>query len=230
MDDLLVTDEEIMEAEEMDLVEEFDLSIPGDELPELPAGAAAGFAGVASGPAAVPVKEGLPGAGVVSGPAAVPAQEGLSGEGAGNLPDAVPGAEPEDVPDAVPGKDSEEGPGTEPGNDLEEEPDAEPGIGAEEGPDAGPENVLAEEDPDEGLMGPPVPPAAPAVPAAPVPAAPPDPPAAAAASAAPEAGAPKAYIRPRPDAGNLSYGRRAAIYLSDKDEYRSMIGGNRQWK
>ena len=226
MDDLLVTDEEIME--EMDLVEEFDLSIPGDELPELSAGAAAGFAGVASGPAAVPAQEGLLGAGVASVPAAVPAQEGLpeagvaSGpvavpaqerrpeEGAGNLPDVLQEAEPEDVPDAEPG--------------------AVPGNDSEEGSDVEPENVLAEEDPDEGLMGPPVPPAAPAVPAVPVPAAPPDPASAAAASAAPEVAAPKAYVRPRPDAGNLSYGRRAAIYLSDKDEYRSMIGGNRQWK
>ena len=46
----------------------------------------------------------------------------------------------------------------------------------------------------------------------------------------PEAQPPKAYIRPRPDAGSLSYGSRAALYLSDKDEYRSMIGGNKQWK
>lgn len=45
-----------------------------------------------------------------------------------------------------------------------------------------------------------------------------------------EAQPPKAYIRPRPDAGNLSYGSRAALYLRDKDEYRSMIGGNKQWK
>ena len=46
----------------------------------------------------------------------------------------------------------------------------------------------------------------------------------------PEAQPPKAYIRPRADAGSLSYGSRAALYLSDKDEYRSMIGGNKQWK
>ena len=46
----------------------------------------------------------------------------------------------------------------------------------------------------------------------------------------PEAQVPKAYIRPRPDAGSLSYGSRAALYLNDKDEYRSMIGGNKQWK
>ena len=46
----------------------------------------------------------------------------------------------------------------------------------------------------------------------------------------PEAQPPKAYIRPRPDAGSLSYGSRAALYLRDKDEYRSMIGGNKQWK
>ena len=46
----------------------------------------------------------------------------------------------------------------------------------------------------------------------------------------PEAQPPKAYIRPRQDAGSLSYGSRAALYLNDKDEYRSMIGGNKQWK
>ena len=46
----------------------------------------------------------------------------------------------------------------------------------------------------------------------------------------PEAQPPKAYIRPRQDAGSLSYGSRAALYLRDKDEYRSMIGGNKQWK
>ena len=46
----------------------------------------------------------------------------------------------------------------------------------------------------------------------------------------PEAQPPKAYIRPRADAGSLSYGSRAALYLNDKDEYRSMIGGNKQWK
>ena len=46
----------------------------------------------------------------------------------------------------------------------------------------------------------------------------------------PEAQPPKAYIRPRPDAGSLSYGSRAALYLRDQDEYRSMIGGNKQWK
>lgn len=46
----------------------------------------------------------------------------------------------------------------------------------------------------------------------------------------PEAQPPKAYIRPRQDALSLSYGSRAALYLNDKDEYRSMIGGNKQWK
>ena len=46
----------------------------------------------------------------------------------------------------------------------------------------------------------------------------------------PEAQPPKAYIRPRPDALSLSYGSRAALYLRDQDEYRSMIGGNKQWK
>ena len=46
----------------------------------------------------------------------------------------------------------------------------------------------------------------------------------------PEAQPPKAYIRPRADAGSLNYGSRAALYLRDQDEYRSMIGGNKQWK
>ena len=60
---------------------------------------------------------------------------------------------------------------------------------------------------------------------------PPPPPAVPAARGrVPEAQPPKAYIRPRQDAGSLSYGSRAALYLRDKDEYRSMIGGNKQWK
>ena len=63
------------------------------------------------------------------------------------------------------------------------------------------------------VQGPPAPPAVPA-----------------ARGRVPEAQPPKAYIRPRPDAGSLSYGSRAALYLRDQDEYRSMIGGNKQWK
>ena len=63
------------------------------------------------------------------------------------------------------------------------------------------------------VQGPPAPPAVPA-----------------ARGRVPGAQPPKAYIRPRPDAGSLSYGSRAALYLNDKDEYRSMIGGNKQWK
>ena len=59
---------------------------------------------------------------------------------------------------------------------------------------------------------------------------PPPPAVQAARGRVPEAQPPKAYIRPRPDAGSLSYGSRAALYLRDQDEYRSMIGGNKQWK
>lgn len=40
---------------------------------------------------------------------------------------------------------------------------------------------------------------------------------------------PKAYIRPRTEPDKLSYGRRAALYQNDREEYRSMIGGNKQW-
>jgi len=41
---------------------------------------------------------------------------------------------------------------------------------------------------------------------------------------------PKAYIRPALEMSSLSYSQRAALYLSDRNEYRQMTGGNRQWK
>ena len=96
-----------------------------------------------------------------------------------------------------------------------------PGDEEEEGGPAGaPAGAKAEAEPVPQKAAEPLevqgPPAPPAVPAA--------------RGRAPEAQPPKAYIRPRQDAGSLSYGSRAALYLSDKDEYRSMIGGNKQWK
>ena len=96
-----------------------------------------------------------------------------------------------------------------------------PGDEEEEGGPAGaPAGAEAEAEPVPQKAAEPVavqgPPAPPAVPAA--------------RGRVPEAQPPKAYIRPRPDAGSLSYGSRAALYLRDKDEYRSMIGGNKQWK
>lgn len=80
------------------------------------------------------------------------------------------------------------------------------------GPAGAPAEALKVPEPLE-VQGPPAPPAVPVT-----------------RGRVPEAQPPKAYIRPRPDAGNLSYGSRAALYLNDKDEYRSMIGGNKQWK
>lgn len=96
-----------------------------------------------------------------------------------------------------------------------------PGDEEEEGGPAGaPAGAEAEAEPvpqkaaePAEVQGPPAPPAVPA-----------------ARGRVPEAQPPKAYIRPRADAGSLSYGSRAALYLNDKDEYRSMIGGNKQWK
>ena len=85
--------------------------------------------------------------------------------------------------------------------------------GAPAGAEAGAEAVAQKVAEPVEVMGPPPPPAVPA-----------------ARGRVPEAQPPKAYIRPRPDAGSLSYGSRAALYLRDKDEYRSMIGGNKQWK
>ena len=85
--------------------------------------------------------------------------------------------------------------------------------GAPAGAEAGAEAVAQKAAEPAEVQGPPAPPAVPA-----------------ARGRVPEAQPPKAYIRPRPDAGSLSYGSRAALYLRDKDEYRSMIGGNKQWK
>ena len=85
--------------------------------------------------------------------------------------------------------------------------------GAPAGAEAGVEAVAQKEPLPAEVQGPPPPPAVPVT-----------------RGRVPEAQPPKAYIRPRPDAGSLSYGSRAALYLRDKDEYRSMIGGNKQWK
>ena len=94
-----------------------------------------------------------------------------------------------------------------------DEEEGTPPAGAPAGAEAVAEPVpLKAAEPAE-VQGPPAPPAVPA-----------------ARGRVPEAQPPKAYIRPRPDAGSLSYGSRAALYLRDKDEYRSMIGGNKQWK
>lgn len=86
-------------------------------------------------------------------------------------------------------------------------------AGAPAGAEAGVESVAQKAPEPAEVQGPPPPPAVPVT-----------------RGRVPEAQPPKAYIRPRPDAGNLSYGSRAALYLRDKDEYRSMIGGNKQWK
>ena len=85
--------------------------------------------------------------------------------------------------------------------------------GAPAGAEAGAEAVAQKAAEPAEVQGPPAPPAVPVT-----------------RGRVPEAQPPKAYIRPRPDAGSLSYGSRAALYLNDKDEYRSMIGGNKQWK
>ena len=94
-----------------------------------------------------------------------------------------------------------------------DEEDGTPPAGAPAGAEAGAEAVAQKAAEPAEVQGPPAPPAVPA-----------------ARGRVPEAQPPKAYIRPRQDAGSLSYGSRAALYLSDKDEYRSMIGGNKQWK
>ena len=86
-------------------------------------------------------------------------------------------------------------------------------AGAPAGAEAGAEAVAQKAAEPAEVQGPPAPPAVQV-----------------ARGRVPEARPPKAYIRPRPDAGSLSYGSRAALYLNDKDEYRSMIGGNKQWK
>lgn len=94
-----------------------------------------------------------------------------------------------------------------------DEEDGTPPAGAPAGAEAGAEAVAQKAAEPVEVQGPPAPPAVPV-----------------ARGRVAEAQPPKAYIRPRPDAGSLSYGSRAALYLNDKDEYRSMIGGNKQWK
>ena len=94
-----------------------------------------------------------------------------------------------------------------------DEEEGTPPAGAPAGAEAGAEAVAQKAAEPVEDQGPPPPPAVPV-----------------ARGRVPEAQPPKAYIRPRPDAGSLSYGSRAALYLNDKDEYRSMIGGNKQWK
>ena len=86
-------------------------------------------------------------------------------------------------------------------------------AGAPAGAEAGAEAVAQKAAEPVEVQGPPAPPAVPV-----------------ARGRVAEAQPPKAYIRPRADAGSLSYGSRAALYLRDQDEYRSMIGGNKQWK
>ena len=86
-------------------------------------------------------------------------------------------------------------------------------AGAPAGAEAGAEAVAQKAPEPVAVQGPPPPPAVPVT-----------------RGRVAEAQPPKAYIRPRPDAGSLSYGSRAALYLRDQDEYRSMIGGNKQWK
>ena len=94
-----------------------------------------------------------------------------------------------------------------------DEEEGTPPAGAPAGAEAGAEAVAQKVVEPLAVQGPPAPAAVPV-----------------ARGRVPEAQPPKAYIRPRPDAGSLSYGSRAALYLNDKDEYRSMIGGNKQWK
>lgn len=45
-----------------------------------------------------------------------------------------------------------------------------------------------------------------------------------------EASPPKAYTRPAAERSGLSYARRAAVYLRDRNEYREMMGGMKEWK
>ena len=94
-----------------------------------------------------------------------------------------------------------------------DEEEGTPPAGAPAGAEAGAEAVAQKAAEPAEVQGPPPPPAVPV-----------------ARGRVPEAQPPKAYIRPRAEAGSLSYGSRAALYLNDKDEYRSMIGGNKQWK
>ena len=94
-----------------------------------------------------------------------------------------------------------------------DEEDGTPPAGAPAGVESGVEAVPQKAAEPVEVQGPPPPPAVPVT-----------------RGRVPEAQPPKAYIRPRQDAGSLSYGSRAALYLRDQDEYRSMIGGNKQWK
>ena len=137
------------------------------------------------------------------------------------LVDALNGeAEIKELPEEVEAQDGNQTDGEE--EDMLEEIDLFiPGDEEEEGgpagapaaAEAGAEAVAQKAAEPVEVQGPPPPPAVPVT-----------------RGRAPEAQPPKAYIRPRPDAGSLSYGSRAALYLNDKDEYRSMIGGNKQWK
>ena len=128
--------------------------------------------------------------------------------------------EEKELPEELEAQDDDQTDGEE--EDMLEEFDLSiPGDEEEEGGPAGaPAGAKAEAEPVPQKAAEPLevqgPPAPPAVPAA--------------RGRVPEAQPPKAYIRPRPDAGSLSYGSRAALYLRDQDEYRSMIGGNKQWK
>lgn len=127
-------------------------------------------------------------------------------------------AEEKELPEEVEALNSDQ---TDESEELEEidlfipgdEEEGIPPAGAPAGVDAVAEPVAQKAAEPADIQGPPPPPAVPVT-----------------RGRAPEAQPPKAYIRPRPDAFNLSYGSRAALYLNDKDEYRSMIGGNRQWK
>ena len=94
-----------------------------------------------------------------------------------------------------------------------DEEEGTPPAGAPAGAEAEAEPVPQKAAEPVAVQGPPAPPAVPVT-----------------RGRVPEAQPPKAYIRPRQDAGSLSYGSRAALYLRDKDEYRSMIGGSKQWK
>ena len=41
---------------------------------------------------------------------------------------------------------------------------------------------------------------------------------------------PKAFTPAPPDAARLTYPERAALYLTDPDQYHQAFGGNNQWK
>ena len=50
------------------------------------------------------------------------------------------------------------------------------------------------------------------------------------APTAEQADIPKAFIPAPPDAAALSYPERAALYLTDPDQYHHAFGGKNQWK